>query len=62
MQIKMKQAKNVYGVRVPSGKVLTVGTEIPSWQADKFKETGVADDFVAPPSKGKASKRLPRQE
>ena len=58
MRIKLKQQKNVYGQRVPEGAILTVGSQIPDWQAKKLLETGVAIEFFAPTVNKKKGKNV----
>lgn len=48
MQIQLKVARNVAGKRVLAGNILTVGEDVPAWQADAFLKLGLAIEYTAP--------------
>lgn len=58
MQIKLKAGKNIYGARKAAGSVLTIGDEIPEWQAEKFIGLGLASEYTPPAPKKKANKKV----
>jgi hypothetical protein len=61
MQIKLLKPKNVYGVRQSAGKVLTIGSDIPEWQAARFIELGLAAEYTSPSPKNKSAKKASRK-
>lgn len=43
-KIELLNGRNIYGKRVEAGTILTVGKDIPEWQANKLVHLGHAKD------------------